>query len=167
MNQEYVKDYYKWEDLLAVVKKLRDEDGCPWDREQTHESLEKCMRDECQEVIDAVNNRDYLNLREELGDVMLQVLMHARIAAENDEFTLEDVINQLGHKLVTRHPHVFGDGGHTDDVNTGLSKWNQAKVKEKLERLEEYRQWVAMGKIEPEVLEKYSDELIKKGILEK
>lgn len=167
MNEQYIKEHYGWEDLIAIVSKLRDKDGCPWDKQQTHESMEKCLCDECGEVIDAVKRKDYLNLREELGDVLLQVLLHANIAEENNEFTLEDVLDELGHKLVRRHPHVFGKEEHLEDANEGLSRWNEMKRKEKLERLSEYEEWVKRGKIDVSALEYYRNELIKKGILDK
>lgn len=166
MNEKYIKEHYGWEDVIAIVARLRDEDGCPWDREQTHESMEKCLRDECAEVIEAVGRRDYLNLREELGDVLLQVLMHARIAEESGEFTLDDVINELGKKLIRRHPHVFGDEEHLDDAKAGMSRWNSMKRKEKLERLKEYEEWVKAGKIDKAAMEHYREELIEKGILD-
>lgn len=165
MNEQYIKEHYAWEDVIAIVAKLRDEDGCPWDREQTHESMEKCLRDESEEVIEAVSRKDYLNLREELGDLLLQVLMHARIAEESGEFTLDDVLNELGKKLIRRHPHVFGEEEHLNDANAGLSRWNAMKRKEKLERLEEYEEWVKAGKIDKSAMERYRNELIEKGIL--
>lgn len=165
MNEEYIKEHYGWEDLIAVVSRLRDKDGCPWDREQTHESMEKCLRDECEEVIDAIKRKDWLNLREELGDVLLQVLLHANIAESNNEFTLDDVLDELGHKLVRRHPHVFGDEAHLDDAQAGLSRWNVMKRKEKLDRLDEYKEWVESGKIDASALEHYKNELVQKGIL--
>jgi len=132
-NMEYVKPNYLWEDLLAIVKKLRSPDGCPWDREQTHESMRSCLIEECYEVIEAVENKDTLNLREELGDVMLQVLLHSEIAEDEQEFTLDEVINELAKKLVRRHPHVFGDGEAAKDAIDGLSKWESIKRKEKVE----------------------------------
>lgn len=167
MNEEYIKEQYKWEDLVAIVSKLRDEDGCPWDREQTHESMEECLRDECGEVIAAVERKDWLNLREELGDVLLQVLLHADVAKRNKEFTLDDVLNELGHKLIRRHPHVFGREEHLDDPQEGLKRWNEMKRMEKLERLKEYERWVKFGKIDKSAMEHYRQELIQKGILEK
>lgn len=100
---------YTYDELLQIVAELRSDHGCPWDREQTHESLIKCLREESQEVVEAIEHRDDENLCEELGDVLLQVLMHSQIAAEESRFTIEDVIDMLAHKLVRRHPHVFGD----------------------------------------------------------
>ena len=132
-NMEYVKENYLWEDLLAIVKKLRAPDGCPWDRAQTHESMRSCLIEECYEVIEAVDNKDILNLREELGDVMLQVLLHSEIARDEQEFTLNEVINELAKKLVRRHPHVFGDDEVAKDASDGLSKWESIKRKEKVD----------------------------------
>ena len=165
MNEQYIKEHYGFEDVRNVVAKLRDRDGCPWDREQTHESITGCLRDESEEVIEAIENRDYLNLREELGDLLLQVLLHARIAEENGEFTLEDVIDELGHKLVRRHPHVFGDEEQLNDAKAGLARWNDVKKQEKLDRINEYEQWIAEGKLEPQVLDRYKKMLADKGLL--
>lgn len=128
---EYIKDFYQWEDLLKIVKKLRAPDGCPWDRAQTHESIRSCLIEECYEVLEAVENKDIGNLREELGDVMLQVLLHSEIASEENEFTLEEVINELSHKLVRRHPHVFGDEEKAKDALDGIGRWESVKKKEK------------------------------------
>ena len=165
MNEQYIKEHYGFEDVIDVVTKLRDKDGCPWDREQTHESITGCLRDESEEVIEAIENRDYLNLREELGDILLQVLLHARIAEENGEFTLEDVIDELGHKLVRRHPHVFGNEQRLDDAGAGHARWNDVKKQEKLDRISEYEQWIAEGKLEPQVLDRYKAQLREKGLL--
>lgn len=165
MNEQYIKEHYGFENVRNVVAKLRDRDGCPWDREQTHESITGCLRDESEEVIEAIENRDYLNLREELGDLLLQVLLHARIAEENGEFTLEDVIDELGHKLVRRHPHVFGDEGQLNDAKAGHTRWNDVKKKEKLDRISEYEQWISDGRLEPQVLDRYKKMLTDKGLL--
>lgn len=93
---------------IEVVRRLRDPDGgCPWDLEQTHQTLLKYLLEESYEYIDAVENDDAVHMREELGDVLLQVLLHARIAEQGQSFTLEDVARELANKLVRRHPHVF------------------------------------------------------------
>ena len=105
------------EDLQKVVAALRAPDGCPWDREQTHESLKPCCVEEAAEVVSGINilketgNAD--NLKEELGDLLLQVVMHAQIAEEEGLFTMEDVIGGITEKMIRRHPHVFGE---TDDA---------------------------------------------------
>lgn len=153
-NEEYIKENYQWQDLLAVVHKLRQPDGCPWDRAQTYESMKQCVTDEAQEVIEAVDNNDFINLREELGDLMLQVLMYSEIAKERGEFTLEDVIDELAKKLVRRHPHVFGDEKNAETPKEGLSVWKRVKIQEKMDRLKEYEEMYQKGKISLEVLEK-------------
>ena len=121
---------YTYDELLQIVAELRSDHGCPWDREQTHESLIKCLREESQEVVEAIEHRDDENLCEELGDVLLQVLMHSQIAAEESQFTIEDVIDMLAHKLVRRHPHVFGDQKALT-AEEGLASWNEIKAQEK------------------------------------
>ncbi|MCQ2561086.1 MAG: nucleoside triphosphate pyrophosphohydrolase [Clostridia bacterium] len=95
------------ERLIKVVEVLRSPGGCPWDREQTHESLRRGMIEESYEVIQAIENNDLENLNEELGDVLLQVVMHAQIAKETDEFTIVDIANAESEKMIRRHPHVF------------------------------------------------------------
>src|SRR5690554_4080909 len=101
---------YNFEEFMDIIRKLRSKDGCPWDKEQTHESLKQCLIEECYEVIEAINNKDSDNLCEELGDILLQVAMHSVIAEEDGEFTVEDVITEESRKMIRRHPHVFGDG---------------------------------------------------------
>ena len=100
---------YTYSELLNIIAELRGDHGCPWDKAQTHESMIPCLRDECQEVIEAIEQDDNENLCEELGDVLLQVLLHAQIAREEGAFTMEDVVNSLAEKMVRRHPHVFGN----------------------------------------------------------
>lgn len=102
------KKYKNLEELIDVVAKLRAPDGCPWDREQTHTSLRPNMLEEAYEAVDAIDENDMAHLREELGDVLLQVLLHSQIASESNEFTLDDVAKELKEKLIHRHPHVFG-----------------------------------------------------------
>ena len=123
---------YTYQDLIAIIEKLRSKEGCPWDREQTHESLIPCLLEESYELMEALKNNDSQLMREELGDVLLQVLMHAQIAKEANEFTLEEVIHDLAHKLVYRHPHVFKDTQveNSDDV---MENWEELKRKEKNE----------------------------------
>lgn len=121
---------YTYEELLQIVAELRSEHGCPWDRKQTHESMIGCLREECEEVITAIENKDDENLCEELGDVMLQVLMHSQIAAEEGRFTIEDVTDMLAQKLIRRHPHVFGDQKALT-AEEGLASWNAIKEQEK------------------------------------
>ena len=101
--------YKNLEELIAVIAKLRAPDGCPWDREQTHYSLRPNMLEEAYEAVDAINENNMPHLKEELGDVLLQVLLHSQIASENGDFDIEDVAKELKEKLIHRHPHVFGN----------------------------------------------------------
>lgn len=127
------KKYKNLEELIEVVTKLRAPDGCPWDREQTHTSLRPNMLEEAYEAVDAIDENDIAHLREELGDVLLQVLLHSQIASESNEFTLDDVAKELKEKLIHRHPHVFGTAkvNNADDV---LKTWDKLKSEEKTER---------------------------------
>ncbi len=127
---------YTYEDFLEVIKTLRSENGCPWDREQTHTSLKQCMLEEAYEVVDGIQTYeetgDYKNLREELGDVLLQVVLHSQIASEEGHFTMEDVVNEICEKMIRRHPHVF-QGGNADTSEKVLEQWEEIKKKEKAE----------------------------------
>ena len=96
--------------LVDIMAKLRAPDGCPWDREQTHETLKPYLIEEAYEVLDAIDAGDTRDLVEELGDVLLQVVFHAQVASEAGEFEVEDVARAISEKLVRRHPHVFADG---------------------------------------------------------
>ena len=127
------KKYKNLEELIDVVAKLRAPDGCPWDREQTHTSLRPNMLEEAYEAVDAIDENNMEHLREELGDVLLQVLLHSQIASESNEFTLDDVAKELKEKLIHRHPHVFGTAkiNNADDV---LKTWDKLKSEEKTER---------------------------------
>jgi len=112
--------------LVDVVKALRAPNGCPWDQKQTHESLRRHFIEETYEVVDAIDNKDMANLREELGDVLLQVVFHSQLAEEAGQFTLEDVINDVTQKMIRRHPHVF------DPENNEKSySWDELKSQEK------------------------------------
>ena len=95
--------------LVQTIWRLRQPDGCPWDREQTHQSIGKNMIEEAYEALDCIEADDVAHLREELGDVLMQVVLHAQIAADAGEFTLADVARDIDAKLIRRHPHVFGD----------------------------------------------------------
>lgn len=124
------KERYGFEDLVTVVEVLRSDIGCPWDREQTHKSIRKDLIEETYEVIEAIDTEDPELLREELGDVMLQVVFHARIETEENRFDINDVANDICVKLIHRHPHVFGDvvAETSDKV---LSNWEKIKSDEK------------------------------------
>ncbi len=116
--------------LCDIVRQLRAPDGCPWDREQTHESLVPELLEETYEVAAAIRAKDDANLREELGDLLLQAVMHAQIASETGRFSIDDVAREIGDKLVRRHPHVFGE---SEARNTGavLKQWDAIKRAEK------------------------------------
>lgn len=158
-KEELVKEDYQWQDLIDIVHCLRQPDGCPWDRVQTYESLKTCVTNEAQEVVEAVDNHDFINLKEELGDVLLQVLMYSEIAEERGEFTLNDVINEVSRKMVRRHPHVFGTGERAETPKEGLSKWNDVKFQEKIDRLKEYEEMYQAGMISKELLEKQQEKV--------
>lgn len=120
--------------LVSLMAALRAQDGCPWDRKQTHESLKPYLLEEAYEVIETIDQRDMHKLREELGDVLLQVLFHSQIAAEAGTFTVEDVIETLATKLIRRHPHVFGDGDQSKNVSNSeqvLAQWEDIKRAER------------------------------------
>ncbi len=118
------------ERLREIVVRLRAPDGCPWDREQTHASLRGALIEECYEVIDAIERADDANLKEELGDLLLHVVMHAQLAVERSAFTLEEVAADICEKMIRRHPHVFGDKLAKDSTEV-LRQWEQIKRTEK------------------------------------
>jgi len=118
------------EDLCHTVARLRAPDGCPWDREQTHQTLTRCLIDECSELLDTIDRLDLPHMREELGDVLIQVVFHAQLAAERGDFNFEDVAREINDKLIRRHPHVFG----TNKVDTSeqvIEVWEKVKAGEK------------------------------------
>lgn len=119
-----------FDEFVETIALLRGEKGCPWDKKQTHESLKECLTEEAGEVLEAIDKKDDENLCEELGDLLLQVVMHAQIAAEENRFTIEDVIRGVNEKMIRRHPHVFGDA-EVDSVEEGLDLWEQIKKREK------------------------------------
>lgn len=125
--------YKNLEELIEVVAKLRAPDGCPWDREQTHNSLRPNMLEEAYEAVDAIDENNMLHLREELGDVLLQVLLHSQIASEHGDFDIEAVAKELKDKLIHRHPHVFGNA-KIDNAQDVLKAWDKLKAEEKTER---------------------------------
>ena len=130
-----------FEELKQTIATLRGPDGCPWDKKQTHESLIKCLQNESQELIDAIHHKDDENMKEELGDVLLQVLMHAQIAQEEGKFSIDDVVAYLfsiddvvaylDEKLHRRHPHVFGDHIKAATDEEALAIWREMKKKER------------------------------------
>ena len=117
--------------LIDTVIALRDPDkGCPWDIEQNHQSIADCLIDECCELLQTIDRLDMEHMQEELGDVLLQVVMHARMAEENGHFDFDDVCKLVNEKLVSRHPHVFGDAVVTDSKAV-LEQWDAIKANEK------------------------------------
>lgn len=123
-----------FDDLLATMRRLRDPDGgCPWDLEQTHESLRDALLEESYEVLDALTAGDPARLIEELGDLLLQVVFHAQIGADEGTFDIEAVVEQLNAKLLRRHPHVFG-GGAARTASEGVGQWERVKAAERAAR---------------------------------
>ena len=131
-GKEYVeKDKHNIAELIEIVHILRSPDGCEWDRAQNFESMKKCLSDETKEVLDAIDNKDYNNLQEELGDVLLQVIMNSEIAKEKGLFSIDDVVQTLCEKLIRRHPHVFGDIPKPTTPEVSLKIWKMVKEIEK------------------------------------
>ena len=126
-------EYKNLEALIETIRTLRSPNGCQWDREQTHSSLRPNMLEEAYEAVDAINENNMAHLREELGDVLLQVILHAQIASEEGAFNIEDVAQEINEKLIHRHPHVFGDAkiNSTQDI---LDAWDKLKAEEKTNR---------------------------------
>lgn len=128
-----MKDRYDFYSFMSIVEKLRDKDvGCPWDKEQTHESLKKYLIEESYEVLEAIDLEDYDSLSEELGDVMLQILLHSTIGKEEGEFSVHDVIRTVSEKMIYRHPHVF-EKDREMSAEEVLVQWDELKKKEKSE----------------------------------
>ncbi len=120
--------------LVDVMRRLRAPDGCSWDRKQDHQSLKKYILEEAQEVADAVDSGDLLNLREELGDLMMNIVFHAQVAQENGSFTIAEVCQEISDKLISRHPHVFQ--GENDQISPEqvVELWGELKKEEKVEK---------------------------------
>ena len=125
-----LKTKYSMDDLLKIMKILRSPDGCPWDKEQTHQSIRFCFIEETYEAVEAIDTNDTELLKEELGDVLLQVLFHSQIEDENAHFDFSDVVDGIAKKMIVRHPHVFGDTvvKNSDDV---LVNWDAIKKQTK------------------------------------
>ena len=122
-----------FEKLVAVQKRLRAPQGCPWDREQTHATLRPYLIEEAYEVIDALDSRDDAKFAEEMGDLLLQVVFHSEIAREQERFSVADVLREIHDKMVRRHPHVFGDT-HASDSAEVLQNWERIKATERLDK---------------------------------
>lgn len=138
MNKEEIKKVtekgkYNLPELRAVFSYLRGENGCPWDRVQTHESIRANLIEETYEVVEAIDNADSALMREELGDLLLQVVFHAAIEEEKGNFDLDDVISDVTEKLIRRHPHVFADVD-ARDPDSAIDAWEAAKGVEKKDR---------------------------------
>lgn len=125
---------YTYEDLLEIIWILRSENGCKWDRAQTHQSLKPCIMEEAAELLAAIRIYDQTgnpeNMREELGDILMLVVLHAQIASEEGLFTMADVVEEVSRKMVRRHPHVFGNG-QADTTEQILATWDEIKKEEK------------------------------------
>jgi XTP/dITP diphosphohydrolase/tetrapyrrole methylase family protein/MazG family protein len=118
------------DELRRTIARLRAPDGCPWDIEQTHQSLTRCLIDECSELLEAIDRGDLPHMREELGDVLIQVIFHAQIAEEAGHFDFDSVAREVNEKLVRRHPHVFGDRP-LETSEQVLAQWDRIKAGEK------------------------------------
>ncbi len=127
----------KFEEFCGIIKMLRSENGCPWDREQTCSSLKSCCIEEAAEVICSINTLektgDASNLKEELGDLLMQIVLLAQIASEDSLFTMDDVIDDIKDKMIRRHPHVFGTA-QLETTAEVLDEWAKIKEKEKSEK---------------------------------
>lgn len=120
------KQSYGFNDLINIMQLLRSKDGCPWDKEQTHQSIKKNFIEETYEVIEAINKNDIDLLKEELGDVLLQVVFHSQIEYEQGNFNVNDVCDGICKKLIQRHPHIFGNE-KASDTDTVLKNWDEIK----------------------------------------
>ena len=124
------KSNYKFEDLLEIMEILRAPDGCPWDREQTHQSIRKELIEETYEAIEGIDCNSDEMMKEEFGDILLQVVFHANIAKDRNAFNIDDICDGICKKLIYRHPHVFGDI-EVENSTEVLKNWDELKKKEK------------------------------------
>jgi tetrapyrrole methylase family protein/MazG family protein len=124
------RDLHKFNTLVSIIARLRAPDGCPWDRQQTHKSLRENLLSECYEVLEALDKEDSDKLCEELGDLLLQIVLHAQIAADDGEFELKDVINSISAKIVHRHPHIFGST-KVSSAEEVMHNWEALKQEER------------------------------------
>lgn len=128
------QERYSWVDFLRIIRLLRAPGGCPWDAEQTHQSIRRNFLEETYEALDALDRDDAADLCEELGDVLMQVVFHSVIEEERGRFTMDDVVNGVAQKMVFRHPHVFGGGMQADTSEQVLTNWETLKRQEKGQR---------------------------------
>ena len=117
-------------DLVGLLARLRSSEGCPWDMEQTHKTLKRYLLEESHEVLEAIDKQDPIQLQEELGDVLLQVIFHSQVASETEEFTIETVLQSIRDKLIRRHPHFVG-GAYVKDAREVESNWEAIKIEER------------------------------------
>lgn len=130
VSEVEARDHAAFNEFVATIEALRAPDGCPWDREQTHRSIAHNMIEEAYEAVDAIEADDVAHLREELGDVLLQVVLQSQIAADAGEFTIDDVCADVNEKMIRRHPHVFGDA-RAENANEVLDLWDRVKLGER------------------------------------
>ena len=124
------KKDFTFEEFNGIISTLRSEGGCPWDREQTHDSIKRNLIEEAYEAVEALDSGDKMKFADELGDVLLQVVFHSQIGKENGTFTISDVINLVSEKMISRHTHIFGDD-KADTSDEVLDTWEKNKIKEK------------------------------------
>lgn len=137
MIEKYAKYYEEGKSTEEAIKRLADiiallrsEEGCPWDKAQTHKSIRSCLLEEAYEVVDAIDKEDFDNLEEELGDVLLQVIFHANLGTEEQKFGLRSIANRESDKMIRRHPHVFLNK-NSESIDKALEKWENVKRKER------------------------------------
>ncbi len=124
------QEHFSYDDLTEITEILRGEEGCPWDREQTHKSVRNCMIEEAYEVVEAIDTQNPILMQEELGDVLFQVTFHTELAREEGIFGTQEVLDGICRKMILRHPHVFGETEVTSGADA-LSQWEQIKIAEK------------------------------------
>jgi MazG family protein len=139
-GKEYIENApHDISELVEIINVLRSPEGCEWDRAQDFNSMKRCLKDETEEVLSAIDNKDYKNLQEELGDVLLQVVMNSEIAKEQGLFDFNDVVQTLCEKLIRRHPHVFGDEKRPTTPEESLALWQKVKAIERQRKQQEKR----------------------------
>ncbi len=126
----FTKKDYTFEDLIDIMKVLRGENGCPWDKEQTHQSIKYCLLEEACEAMEALDEKQPDNFADELGDVLLQVVFHSEMAEEEGNFSIQNVLNHICKKLISRHTHIFGND-KTNNTTEALDLWEENKKAEK------------------------------------
>jgi tetrapyrrole methylase family protein/MazG family protein len=127
------EEKHDFDSLVSIMDILRSDEGCPWDREQTHESIRKCLIEETYEVVEAIDNDDAVLMREELGDLIFQAVFHAKIESERNNFDIYDSVNDICQKMINRHPHVFADKT-VSAADAVVLNWDQIKKEEKKQK---------------------------------